>query len=414
MADTGQHNITVKLVTNGKVITILNEDIPELYFVEDIFSVFIAGKLTFFDKYNALELLSFTGHEYIYVIYGEEEEKQFMFSIYNVANITPMTMTEETSFSVVELYFAELDYLPFTQNRHSKSWLNTKISTIIKDIYKGSVNTVREFLTFEETNEKINFCMPYWTPSESIRWLMCRASGAETKTAGYLFFSNSKGLNLTTIEKLFRNQTLEKDGKNILYYRFGATDGLYSNKILGWSIGGIDKQSLLGLQGGKKYGYDWATKSLLTKEYTYEDQISKFTMFGKKTLFTNISNSDIKLDMEGDSNEILLRNIAQSEFIKRYAKQLSVKITVRGHERRYAGMMANIIWQSTTPDQIIDKAMDGKYLVATIVHQFSGSMQPTYKQMITLIKNAYTSSDFKYLHDATIVDKEIKGEKLLK
>lgn len=414
MADTGQHNITVKLSTSKGIITILNEDIPELYFVEDIFSIYIAGKLTFYDKYNALELLSFTGHEFIYIVYGEEEEKQRMFAIYNVANITPMTQTEETSFSVVELYFAEVDYLPFTQNRHSKSWLNTKISTIVKEIYKNSVNTDRTFTIFEESNEKINFCMPYWTPSEAIRWLMCRASGAETKTAGYLLYSSSQGLNFTTIEKLFRNQTVEKDGDSVLYYRFGITDELYSNKILGWSIGGIDKQSLLGIQGGKKYGYDWATKGLLTKEYTYADQISKFTMFGKKTLFTNISNSDIKLDMEGDSNETLLKNIAQSEFIKRYIKQLSVKITVRGHERRYAGMMANVIWQSGTPGQIINKAMDGKYLVATIVHQFSGSMQPTYRQMITLVKNAYTTSDFKYLHDATIIDKEIKGEKILK
>lgn len=412
--DTGRHNIAVKIFTQKGLFDILNDDIAELYFVEDIFSVYITGKLTFYDKFNALELMSFTGHEYIYVLYGEDNPIQKLFAIYNVANISPIIQTEGTSFSVTELYFTEVDYVPFTQSRHSKSWLNTKVSSIINDIYINMVNSEKVFQIFEETNEKMNFCMPYWTPSEAIRWLMCRVSGKETKTAGYLLFSNSKGFNFTTIEKLFRNRDIEMSEGKVLYYEFGPTDGLYPNKILGWAIDGIDKQSLLGLQGGKKFGYNWATKGLLTKEYTYADTISKYTMFGKKTLFTNISDNSIKLDMDGDSDEKTLENIAHSEFIKRYSKQLSVKITVRGHERRYAGMLASIMWKSGEKEKILNKAMDGKYLVATIVHQFSGNMQPTYRQMLTLIKNAYTDSDFKYLHNATIVDKEIKNKKILK
>ena len=392
------------------IIDIENDLITYFEMIEDIFSVSMVGKVTFLDKSGAVELLPITGNEIISITYGENETTR-TFIIYDFKKIHQGNDQYASSQTAIEMYFVEPFYLALTQHKYSVSWKDKKISDIISDI---CTNMLAIYVTnSEDTNEILPyFYMPYWTPLEALKWLIPRGSGVTSGTAGYLFYSNTKGMNYHTMETLFKSKNYEKSGDgSISKYVFADTDNLANpNKILSWSINPIDLQSISYLSGGHKLGYDSSTKSFLDFEYTYSDIISKYTMMGKKTLFFDISNDNSQYYLEGDNDMELLKNLAYHEFITRYSKQFAVSMMVRGLDQRYAGMIIDIPWKSSIEREIKHKMYEGKFLVKSITHQFSGKMQPTYRQLIVAIKTGYTEADTNILHKSTLYDINIPSK----
>lgn len=407
-------NLRVIITTQSGPASIDMKDIVEFTMIEDIFSGAIVGKLIFIDKTGGTELLPFVGHEPITVIYGEDGEVQKDFIIFSVNSINSIGQLENYDMQQIELYFVEPLFLSLVQRKYSVSWKDVTISDIIADITSNMLMTNGEFAQFEKSKEVIPFFyMPYWTPSEAIKWLVKRASSAETSMPGYLFYSNSKGMNFITLEKLLRQTELEKDYKgNPLRYYISSKVPNDPNKILGFSTNGIDYQSFIDLKGGIKRGFDFETKSAKRIEYKYTDTVSKFTMLGKKTLFFNIDDTRTKHDIEGDSDDSLLQNIAGYDFIKRYVQQYQVHMTVKGHERRYAGMVVDVIWPSTVPQDLLHKSLEGKYLVKTVTNTFSSKGLPYWKQLLVLLKVAYSDSDYKALVNSTKFNMDTKTTKI--
>ena len=207
------NNLRVAITTQLGVAFVDMKDIVELTMIEDIFSSSIVGKLIFIDRAGALELLSFAGHEPLTVIYGEDGDIQKEFIIFSVNAINSIGQLENYDMQQVELYFVEPLFLSLTQRRYSISWKDKKISDIINDIISNLLLTDGKIAQFENTIETLPyFYMPYWTPKEALKWLIKRASGSETSMPGYLFYSNSKGLNFVTLEKLLKqNKLLQKN-----------------------------------------------------------------------------------------------------------------------------------------------------------------------------------------------------------
>ena len=397
----GIKNFTVKLLTKEKEYTIDTSDVVDFFFVEEIFQAVLVGKLTFFDRTGSLEGASITGHERIAIIYGEEKKIQLQFIIYNIKDISEMVQTGASAMSYVELLLMDPKVISLIHRKFSKSWINTPVSEIIKDIGTNMIGIGdKEWATLPEKTLGVldTFYMPYWSPVDAISYLIEHGRSDVTKQPGMLFYQNNKGFNFISIEKLLQSREVEKDSSGeVLKYSFDSADGNYVNKILGWSITGIDYDSLIGLSGGHRLGFDFNTKRLLDYSYEYKDVIKNYTMSGEKTLFQDISDKTFRFDLDMDDDIDHLTNQSHHEFIKRYIKQFVVKISVRGHDRRYAGMIADILWKSANKENITHKAYSGKYLVNTIVHQFNGRIQPTYRQMMTLTKTAYTESDSKIL-----------------
>jgi hypothetical protein len=90
---------------------------------------------------------------------------------------------------------------------------------------------------------------------------------------------------------------------------------------------------------------------------------------------------------------------------------MAVIITVRGHERRYAGQLANIYWPSGTLKDVYNKNLDGKYLVKSVTHYF-GMKRPTYTQKLVLVKTGYTDSNSRNLVKASKTNIEFKNQRL--
>jgi hypothetical protein len=112
-------------------------------------------------------------------------------------------------------------------------------------------------LNIEQSKNKTDFIIPYWTPQTAMRWLMRRAKGKQSDTSGYLCFNNTKETlshNLVTM-----NYLLNDEWKSIDPVKYEFTKGEVSgeNKILEWWINGIDRISLPAVRGGIWRGYNF-------------------------------------------------------------------------------------------------------------------------------------------------------------
>ena len=287
---------SVSLVFEDRTVHLDTEDVIDLYFIEDIFKLSMTGKLIFYDKYNFLELGPFTGNEQIIVKYGKNIDVEIMFDIWKVKEISMTTSLRTQSFGMIELYFVDPIFQQMAFRRYSRSWAgNTKISTIMSDILENmtlpTIANGRSMRIEESSNNMVDpFIMPYWTPQQTLTFLMKRATGNESGNSGYICYSNTHSSKLTTnlhtIDYLLDDKSGEADDTT---YIFSSRDVSSINKILEWSMSGTDKLAHEYLRGGKFQGYDWSTKTQHNIELKYKDSgVKNMMMLGKKTLFPDM------------------------------------------------------------------------------------------------------------------------------
>jgi len=379
-------------------------DITEFYFIEDLYSPCLIGYLHFIDRVGAVEGVPITGNELVTVKFGEDFDKMVFFHVFNFAT-APLSQLGKSMDTAVEMFLVDTMFFPLTTQKYSRGWKQgTKISDIIKNIAQNMLY-VDKFFIFEESIEKIDetrdgnisaFSMQNQTPMEAIRWLMKRCSGSDSKLPGYVFYNTAKGLCFVTLEKLFREAKTEKDKYGMKkIYKFVSGDETDDCKILSWELTKPDKQALVSLKGGHKMGFDFMSKTVIDHTYDYNSIIKNFTLLGGATLFPDISDDSVKYDYTGDDDEKIIRNIAIHEFIRRYILQLQLIITVRGNERRYPGILVDVLWESSDPDEILNRELNGLWMVKSITHYFKPDAPVKYQQKMTLITTAYKASKYK-------------------
>lgn len=405
MADT-VGKFTVSLVRNGKDYPFEQSDIIDIVMTEDIFRAAMTATLRFYDKVGSSEILEFTGYDYVIISYSEEEETYSkLFVVYDYNCIDNDIQTTGPSFNITTWYLIEPHFVNMTTYNFCRSWgENIKGSQIIKDICKNMCGIDDKYLnSFEESNETFdNFYIPStWSPLQAINWIKNRCSG-KSNLPGYLFYSNRDGLNLKTIEELSINKDREKDskGNEVQYWLSGGVDvGDDFNHILNWSFNPPDMHSLKYLSGGLSQGYNPKSKELITKKFRYSEVIKKYSLLGKYTLFPDISNTKTDITCEGEPSEEFMTNKKEGDLIKRYVQQMAVNLEVRGHTRRYAGMLIDIVWKSAIGQKKLHGMYQGLYLVRSITHLFSNGDQrgttANYRQIIIGLKTGYASLEQK-------------------
>lgn len=369
--------------------------VENLYFIEDIFSYSIVGKISFQDVQGIFEFLPLTGNEKITIKYGVDEEVQKVFDIYKVNRIIPSYTSAKPYENSIEMILVDENFYNLTNKQYSLSWKNTKYSDIVKDISENMVG-IDQFKLWEDSVERADyFYMPYWSPKTAINWLIKRCSGLNFRQPGYLYYKNSQGMNFITIESLLQG----KGGK--IEHSQDTPTGVYNftgeglnnlNEILGYRLSGIDNLSRLTLKGEHKKGFDFTRKKFLDESFDYNDGIDNLTLLGRYSLFKDISDTESFNDLTGESSETVINNLFYNNWFKKYSMQQTLSIIVPGHEERYAGGMINVQWPSLNDKELYNKNLNGKYLVKSITHQFDMGT-PTYKQKMILIKNGYEDSD---------------------
>lgn len=391
-------SFSVVLETSSGLVTVNPSDIIQFYFIEDIFSMSMVGKIIMKDNRGLLEFGPLTGNEKIGVIYGEENDIEKEFKIYSVSKIDKMENIDPSGKNVMEIFFADPMFFPINFLQFSKSWANKRISDIVKDIAENILG-VSVWDKFEDTHERLEtFYTPYWNMGTAIKWLSKRASGISTKNTGYCFYNTPSGTNFFPLNSMLENTKLlkisdEDDG----LYTFEDSNLYLYNKILNWSMMGIDNSSLRSIAGGVRFGFDTYGKRFIKNEYEYSSVVKNHTILGNKTLFPDISNSNSIHALTGESDEKTINNMYNDYWIKKYSLQQCLSLTVRGHERRKCGELIEIFWPSKWVEENYNKNMHGKYLIKSITHMFCSHNSPVYSQKLVCIKNGYEESQVKDL-----------------
>lgn len=404
---------SVMIITEKQPLILNNGDISDLYFIEDIFKFCMLGSITFNDRYNILEYGPFTGNEKLAIIYSvagkpqADKSRELIFDIWKVSRIQQIgTGIREESENLITMNFVDPFFSGFTLRKYSRSWSNERYTNIMRDILNNMVffkQGGRKF-NIEQSKNKTDFIIPYWTPQTSMRWLMRRAKGERTNSSGYLCFNNTADTfshNLVTMNYLLSDYGKTFDPSP---YVFNKAEVASDNKILEWWVSGLDLNSNAGIRGGTWKGYDFATKKLLDHEYVYSDGTDNTIMLGRKTLYNRIDDIYSSNILVGDSNDDLIDNISYNDWAKRYNMQMIFNIIVEGNEQRYAGQQIEIKWPSWARNAgnsvQYNDLFKGKYLIKSVTHSFSPGRSYYYKQRLVLIKNAYTNVNSKILYDA--------------
>lgn len=379
-----------------KTVMIDNKDIFDCYFNEDIYSVCCFGKLTLTDKYGLKEMGPLTGSEKILIAFGKSSIQQREFSLLRIGKISSTTGFKQGQASVIELYFTDSYYKNLTSLKFSKAWgTKVKASDVISDLVKNMLQVTSTDLNIETSDTYLeNFCMPYWTPIETIRWISNRSKGTKGKcNYGYLFFSSGKKyINFVTLDSLFNSADIDSD-----IYVLETTQINNDNRVLSWQQNGVDNQGMKEFGGGALLGFDTKTKTMIGIEpdesFVYATAVKELSSLGSNSLFTN-NNDGVKYntymyDLTGESDKIVLKNLFYNNFIRRYALQNCVKLVCQGHNKRYAGQKINIQWPSMTATQLYSSMDSGSYLVKSVLHRFTPLQTPYFIQTLTCIRNAY-------------------------
>lgn len=400
--NTSQFSVSIGMKDGWTVLS--GDEIVQLYFVEDIFSYCMTGKMVFTDTRGMFEFGPITGNEVIRIHYSKGDDEtpgdsgqEWEFKIYKVARVDQLKEADPEKEEVIEIFFADYMFFHLHFTQHSKAWKKKYIHNIVEDIGNDMLYADKHpegWNNLEETDKEIDlFYMPYWYPSTALSWLCKRAKSRNTEESGYLFYNSIKGVNFISLGKLMEGNLMSIEGMGTDDYVFDDANPQYFNKILNWSISGIDMTALKNIAGATKLGFDSQTKSFIKNQYTYADMVEKHNILGNYTLFPDISNENASFEIIGNSkNEI--DNLYQNAWNKRYDAQHCLSMIVRGHEGRYPGGLIKVDWKSIDEEeQKYNQHLDGIYLIKSITHVFSGYNNVPYKQRMVCIKNGYYESD---------------------
>ena len=392
---------SVQMIIGNQPIILDNDNIISCYFIEDIFKHCMMGKLVFNDVHGLFEFGPFTGNEQIVITYGIDYDKEIVFDIWKVSKITQTGVTEPASKNMIEIQFVDPTFSAYTLRKYSRSWVDTKITNIMRYFIEHMLNLTTP-INIEESENNIDFVIPYWTVLQSMKYLERRAKSIQSKSSGYLVYNNTDNNGFTTnaytLNYLFDDlsKTIEKT-----FYKFESKSVSETNKILELWISGLDKTSTKGLRGGTWRGYNINNKELLNKTYTYTEGIQNSVLLGKKSLYPNINDLRTANVLLGEDSLEKLENILYNDWIKKYCRQNVINIIVKGHEKRYAGQQIEIVFPSVSKSEKYNKGFGGRYLIKSITHHFGGGRSFIYNQRLVLLKNAYNDLDTSILVPAT-------------
>lgn len=387
------------LVPNVQYFQVDNRDIASFTFIEDIFSMLSMAKFEFIDRKGGQEALGIRGKELVTILYGPDmagndptRHKALTFMNYDMA-FKSEAMTTGSGINHITMNMVDPFFLTLHFQKFSKSWKGTLGTNIIKDVCKnmmGSGKNEMQFNMFEECKESFDFLMSYWSPAEAIKWLLRRMTGVETDKPGYLFFYNTGGekggYNLISLANLLNKSP---DPKKYFFTSTSSTDYYDENRILAHKVWPPSNQALSKLPGSIKASPDFMTKDMRENICfdSHQNEQYKDMFHGSDPIYTSVDSSNTKVDYTAGDYSSLYTQYG-SDWIKTYMKQMQLDLYVKGHAKRYAGMLIDVDWLGVK-DGSSNENYTGRYLVKSITHQFCPSRQPQYRQLLICVKTAF-------------------------
>lgn len=202
-----QCNIKKISITDHIKSTIIDEKSSFLEFFgsldifENIFCPFVTADLTLLDGASFIEKYNISGNEDFeieIVGYGSDQPLKYKFKVsellYNIPN--PNIRSKN-----VGLRLVSEEYLRDSSTFISKSY-NVGTRSIVQDITSNFLKS-KKSLFVEESKDLPTLVVPYLTPFQAIDFIRKRLVSEKYKSSTFVFYENSNGYFLTTIEGLF-------------------------------------------------------------------------------------------------------------------------------------------------------------------------------------------------------------------
>jgi hypothetical protein len=405
---TGFLTVSIRM-GDGKVLIFPGESIKECFFIEDIFSYCMVGKLSFVDNVGLYEYGPLTGNETVAIRYGRYSEKEIIFHITSVISISPTEATGSDATPIISLELIDTSYEFMTLNLFSRSFdAKLKHTDVIKHLLMNMVGWSANKINILESSSEFEepFVIPYWTIIDTMIYILNKAKYS-ANDYGYLCYNNTKNgfsVNVLPLSYLLS----ESNVVDKIHYNLDDTKEQINNKIFDWWFEGIEHQDTKNYRRSIYLTHDIETKSMTKIDIKYDDFIKFNKILGKYTLFDNTYGLEDKLttsyDIVNAVNMDEVYNKLHNDFTKRYNVQQVLNVIVYGNEKRYAGHQIIIDWPSIDKtSKSLSKIYEGVYLVKTITHDFVGNNKGMgYTQRMVLIKNGYQNPSTKFLKKAVI------------
>ena len=234
--------VELKIISStGKVVD-LKDFLVELNIYEDIFSNSLYGDIVLSDSRNIIDFLPIKGEEYINIHFRTpsfEIAGDFIKKTFRVFRLSNRSIVRDNNTQIFTLHFASME-LFFDMVLPVYKSFEGNVSEVALDVFNMYLKTPRNFdlsadekdlktktaetsFYVAETDNKIKFVSPGWTPLKIINWLASKAMPKEdTKAKDYLFFETTKSFYFISLEKIFKNSY---DSKNIVdVYTYAASN----------------------------------------------------------------------------------------------------------------------------------------------------------------------------------------------
>lgn len=377
--------------------------IEEFYFIESLEQIFLSGCMTINDVGGFFEKLPLTGNEGIRVNLTQDLEhtkdssqsifieKVIEFDIYNVSIPDHRGINQ----SLYKFVLIEKGGLNFLQNSYSKSYAQKKISEIIKDICDNQLK-IKEY-NIETTEDKIDYIIPYWQPSITIKDLLSKSRRTKSPyDGGFLFYSSTE--NEVPTKRFVSFSTLletkaSTNEKDKLYFKNHTINQNHINIIKeAENIDYINRAVLSeGLTGKKYLGVDFLVdKKPIILSKTYSEFVKSSNMMDSFSYFnSDIDDKNGDIQVFGTSEKIIEAELNHS--FRMVLESINKKIILlNGCLDRYAGKTVYIEVTSDNHNETFHISDTGVWIIKGITHYFKGNY---YQNKMVVIKDSVAKSE---------------------
>ena len=400
---------------------------------ESMSSPFISGFAVINESDNLLEDVPLIGEEEIELTYTDfyGESATHKFFLYAIEDIGPASSTNDRMMKYT-VRFCSVSKLQGDQRSIRKSYNNTKISDIARDIYDTFILTGNEDydkeIDIEETDGEQSLVIPNLRADAAMQFLSRRAYSSKNKTSLYRFFETREKYYFCTpeylVEKYGDIESLNDDDKNPLYFIYNTVEdntGM-GQKIAQQSVNDFSYGTKVDTFRDMKEGMyrrtitelDPSTRTRIQRDYDYSTEVGDKEFPSKVKLTHTQTFLDTYMAASTQPESYLLTDFPQigqstgqqnmrkpyQHFYENYtAKPVvdyhfgvnSMSLEINGRIKLYPGRVINLelykISNTVTGTREIDHERTGKYIVTEMVNGFN---EDRFKQQIVITKGGLT------------------------
>ena len=388
-------------------------NIMKFYFIESIENMFITGLMEFEDKGGSIEKLSITGEEILSVNIEQNIEdrddannsiqssKTFEFEIHKtVLKNSPGIRRNLYQFHLIENGASE-----FFKKTYSKSYSQKRTSEIIEDICRFQLQLTSENYEIEQTGNNIDYIIPYWKPSVTIKDLIKISQRQNTpKEGGFLFYSTSGDLDDTEPSKKFKSfyslitSDVDTSIQKRYYLKKFDINAQSINVIKDFRNPIVNNRMLLnnGIAGKKYYNMNLISDRIITEiEKSYSEYIQNTSLLGTKSFLpSDIDDTDSEIESFGHIDTELVKAYQDHRFRMNLENFNKREGLLEGSMDRFAGKKIYIEEMSDDSGTPYNEQNTGEWIIKSLTWYFGVN---SFEQKAIFLKDAYAETDIEGL-----------------